>query len=814
MSTLKTYLMKTLRTLIVLVLIGLIKIGDFVLLTARLLLTPFQKLLHIRLPQLKKLQVERPRIINPSLPKTSFPKYSTRIQAPTLPSISFYKVNIRIPFPEVTLPHIRLPKISIPFSLFPKMPQVQRVPKPIIIHHTVYKPKKQIVFHIPLLSKFKYFIGGLLFSFLFIFLPILMGIFLQDLPSPKELTLRNIPQTTKIYDRNGILLYQIYASQNRTLVPLADIPIHLQNATIAVEDKDFYKHPGFDLTAIIRSVVSNASDKQRLQGGSTITQQLIKSALLSPERSVNRKVKEIILAFWAERLYSKNQILEMYFNQVAYGGTAWGVQAAAELYFGKNIKDLNLAESAFLAGLTQAPTTYSPFGVNPSLWKQRQSEVLQRMVNLGYLTKAQAEEAIKEELAFKTPQIPIHAPHFVFYVKDYLARQYGLPIVERGGLTVITSLDLKLHQQVQKIVTDQVNADAHLNLSNGAAVVTDPKSGDILAMAGSKDFSDATGGNVNLTTSLRQPGSSIKIVTYSAALANGFTAATVLDDSPITFPDSPPYRPVNYDGKFHGRVPLRLAFANSFNIPAVKLLNQIGVPTFVMYGKRLGIKSWGSANNYGLSITLGSAETTMLEMSTVYGVFANNGVRVDPNPILKVTDFKGNILEEKKTSDNNILAVNAASQDGLPIGERVLSEGVAFIISSILSDNSARSMAFGTNSILNIPGKTVSVKTGTSDNKRDNWTIGYTKDYVVASWVGNNDNTPMSQNLASGITGAAPIWNKIMTLLLSSKPDQRLVPPANVVQKPCYGRLEYFIKGTENSVNCAALPTPTPTPKP
>lgn len=657
----------------------------------------------------------------------------------------------------------------------------------------------KIIFPLPFGVKLKYFIIGALFPLIFIFIPLLILIFLQNLPTPQDLNYRYVPQTTKIYDKNSVLLYQIYAMQNRTVVPLSEIPKSLQEATIAIEDKDFYKHPGFDISAIIRSIVENLSGKD-LQGGSTITQQLVKSALLTPEASITRKIKEVILAFWTERVYSKNQILEMYFNQVPYGGTAWGVEAASEIYFGKRVKNLSLAQSAFLAGMPRAPTVYSPFGTQPTLWKKRQKEVLRRMVELNYITKKEALEAEEEKFIFQTPQIPIYAPHFVMYVKDILVKKYGLAMVEKGGLTVITSLDLKTQELGQKIVSDEVQNNMYLNLTNGAVLITNPKNGDILTMVGSKDYEDPNGGNVNVATSLRQPGSSIKIITYGAALSRGFTAATILDDSPVTFtsPGAPSYSPVNYDGKFHGKVSLRLAFANSFNVPAVKTLNQIGVSTIVDLGKKMGIRSWGNPNQYGLSITLGGADVTMLDLTTAYGVLANGGIRVDLNPIRKITDSRGNVLEEKR----NVF------------GKQVIDEGVAFIISDILSDNSARAWEFGTNSPLNIPGLTVSVKTGTSDNKRDNWTVGYTTSYVVAVWVGNNDNSPMSPVLASGITGAAPIWNKIMSNLLEGTPEQKREMPSDVVRKDCLGRKEYFIKGTENSINCTPLPTWTPTPNP
>lgn len=670
---------------------------------------------------------------------------------------------------------------------FPKKAEIYKKVSP--------KNKKKTIFPLPFIIKFRYFIWGLVFSTLFIFFPLLFILFLQSLPNPRELALRDIPQTTKIYDRNHTLLYQIYATENRTIVPLSDMPKDLQNATIAIEDKDFYNHPGFDLTAIARSIVKDLSQKD-LQGGSTITQQLIKSALLSPEPKISRKIKELVLAFWAERIYTKKQILEMYLNQVPYGGTAWGAEAASEVYFGKSVKDLDLAQSAFLAGIPRAPSIYSPYGENPDLWKKRQTEVLKKMYELGYITAGERKKAEDEELNFASPKIPIYAPHFVMYIKDFLENKYGLATVEKGGLTVITSLDLKLQDKAQKIVTDEVEKNSYLNLTNGAALITNPKNGDILAMVGSKDFYEPTSGNVNLTTSLRQPGSSIKIVTYSAALNHGYTAATILSDTPVSYTSGgETYSPVNYDGRFHGNVPLRIAFANSFNIPAVKLVRQLGVPTIVDYAKRMGITTWGDPSKYGLSITLGSAEVRMVDMATVYGTIANGGEKVEVNPIIKITDYKGNVLEEKK--DNDIPK------------ERILDEGIAYILTSILSDNQARSIEFGTNSPLQIKNKTVAVKTGTSDNKRDNWTIGYTPSHLVAVWVGNNNNAPMNPALASGITGAAPIWNGIMSFLLEQKPDEKLPIPADIVQKQCFGRSEYFLKGTE-TISCSPLPTATP----
>ena len=767
--------MKLFLKVIVLVLNLLIKIGDFVLLIIGFFIKIIKLLTNTITSLFKNLQKVTHRET-----KIISGRYAFRRK-----QILQTKSRVKFSFPTLPKIDIKLPKLKLPLK--PKPSKTKKTKK--ITPVTVYKKPHLIRLRI------KYFILGGFFSLIFVFFPLLSLIFLQNLPNPKELSLREISQTTKIYDRSGTLLYQIYANENRTLVPLNLVPKDLINATIAIEDKEFYKNPGFDVNAIARAAIADFSGKP-IQGGSTITQQLIKSTLLSPEISIQRKIKEIILAFWAEKIYTKDEILEMYFNQVPYGGTAWGVEAASEVYFGKSVKDLDLAQSAFLAGMPQAPTVYSPYGENPDLWKQRQKDVLLKMQQQGYITQDQLENAANEELSFLPLQTPIYAPHFVMYVKDVLIKKYGLPMVEKGGLNVTTSLDLKLQNQAQDIVKTEVNNDAYLNLTNGAALVTDPANGDILAMVGGKDYNNPQGGNVNLTTSLRQPGSSIKVVTYSTALSNGFTAATILNDSPVTFPGIPPYTPVNYDGAFHGNVPLRIAFANSFNIPAVKTLQKVGISNMVDMGKKMGITTWGDPSQYGLSITLGAAEVKMTDMAQVYGTIANLGKRVDLDPLLKVTDYQGNVLYQKENPEKT----------------PVIDSGVAFIISNILSDNQARSLEFGTNSPLNIPNHTVSVKTGTSDNKRDNWTIGYTSSKLVAVWVGNNDNSPMSQSLASGITGAAPIWNKIMSSLLGEVSDAPLKIPDDIIQKSCLGRMEYFVKGTEGLVNCSYIATPSAIP--
>lgn len=679
------------------------------------------------------------------------------------------------------------------------------------VHHSLLtkklkKRKKKRTVSFSYFHKLKYFGIGMVFSFLFLSLPISAYVIVHSLPSPTTLSQDNIPQTTKIYDRNHVLLYQIYANQNRTVVKLSDIPLTLRDATIAIEDKNFYKDPGFDIVAIVRAAVADLEGKS-LQGASTITQQLVKTAMLTPQRTLSRKLEEAILSFWAEHIYTKDQILQMYLNQVAYGGTAWGVEAASQTYFGKDVKDLDLAESAFLAGMPQAPTLYSPYGANPMLWKQRQKEVLHRMLTLHFITQKQEQDALSEQLVFQTPQTPILAPHFVMYIKDLLIQKYGLAMVEKGGLSVTTTLDLKTQNMAQQVVADEVAKDGYLNLTNGAALVTNPQNGDILVMVGSHDYNDPNGGAVNVTTSYRQPGSSIKLVTYAAALSHGFTAASLIDDEPVSYPmgDGTLYQPVNYDGRWHGNVTLRVAFANSINIPAVKALQAVGIPTFVSLGRQMGITSLQDPSHYGLSVTLGSPDVTMLDMATAYGTVANSGQRVDLNPLLLVKDAHGNILEQK----------------GYLAGDQVLDPGVTYILASILSDNAARSMEFGPASPLYLPDHTAAVKTGTTNSFRDNWTIGFTppiqnKQYVVTVWVGNNDNSPMNY-IASGITGAAPIWHQIMENLLKGVPNIAFSQPSDIVARPCDGHTEYFLKGTENSVFChlAAAPiTPTPTAQP
>lgn len=638
---------------------------------------------------------------------------------------------------------------------------------------------------------------------------------LRDLPSPSTLGKYEIPLTTKIYDRNGKLLFDIFVNENRSPVSLSDIPVYLREATISIEDKNFYQHGAINpIGGILRAIAATITGG-KLQGGSTITQQLVKSALLTPERTVSRKIKEIILSPLVELLYPKDKILEMYLNTVPYGGTAWGVETASEKYFGIPVAKVDLAQAALLAGLPQAPTLYSPFGAHPEYAKTRQKEVLTRMVEDRYISQGQADEAFAEPLHYKQ-ETGIQAPHFVMYVKEQLVNKYGEAAVERGGLKVYTTLDLDLQNYAQATVAAEVAKLKSWSVSNGAALITHPATGEILAMVGSTDYFASPSGSFNVTTALRQPGSSIKPINYAIGIEKHIvTPATMFLDIPTCFGNAigqPPYCPRNYDGKFHGPVQLRFALGNSLNIPAVKMLYLNTVQDMVASASAFGLNTITDPEKYGLSLTLGGAEVHMTDMAEAFSVFANGGQRHDLVSILKVVDKNGKILEQYE--DPN-LGKDLPSQL-LQTGPRVVSRETAFLISHILLDNNARSAEFGTNSALVIPNHAVSVKTGTTNDLRDNWTIGFTPQYLVATWVGNDDNSPMNSALVSGITGAAPIWNKLMSRALEGKPDvwpkqpdgivgaqicavTGLLPPnpdPNAGDKGCPTRFEYFIKGT------------------
>lgn len=655
-------------------------------------------------------------------------------------------------------------------------------------------------------------IGGSIFIYFFIF---------YKLPSPLLLKdYKAIPLSTHIYDRNGKLLYEVYKDQNRTPVKLKDLPKFVAEATISIEDKDFYKHGGISIVSGILRAARDTVLGKNLQGGSTLTQQLVKGALLTPERSPRRKLKEIILAIWTEKLFTKDQILEMYINQVPYGGSSYGIEEAAKTYFGKKAKDVTLAEAALLAGLPQAPSLYSPY-TNPDLAVGRRNDVLDRMYEYKYISKEQHDKAKASKLDVIPPRITIKAPHFVFYVKSELEKVYGTRQIEEGGMRVYTTLDLDIQQEAEKILKDELEKIKNLNVSNGAVLVTRPPTGEILAMLGSVDYFATGSGAFNVATALRQPGSSIKPLNFAVGIDRKLvTPATVFLDVPTCFsPAGQPkkYCPVNYDGQFHGPVQLRFALGNSFNIPAVKMLGINGVDKFVASASAFTITTFKDPDRYGLSLTLGGAEVRMTEMAQAFSAFANQGKPRKLNDILQIHDNNGKLLY--KFSDPNFIKdvrkplqpANSLSIDG----KRAISAETAYLISHILLDNNARSAAFGPSSFLNVAKHAVSVKTGTTDDKKDNWTIGYTPNFLTAVWVGNNDNTPMNPYLSSGITGAAPIWNKVMAFVLKDQPDLWPIKPENVVGRQvcpdgtllnknpdggdsCAGaRFEYFIKGTE-----------------
>ena len=635
---------------------------------------------------------------------------------------------------------------------------------------------------------------------LVLFSTALFAFYAKDLPRPDKIVRRE-GFATKIYDRNGELLYDVFADQRRTPVVLSEVPLYLRQATIAIEDKNFYKHGGFDPTGIFRAVY-NIVVHRRLQGGSTLTQQLVKNVLLTPQRTLPRKIKEFILAVQIENRYSKDEILQMYLNEAPYGGTAWGVESAAETYFGKKVNELNLVESAILAGLPQRPSTYSPFGDNPKVYIGRTKEVLRRMREDGYITVDQEKEVIAqlEKVEFAPEGVNFKAPHFVMYVKKQLEDQFGQKIVEQGGLRVYTTLDYKIQEQTQKAVSEEIAKVESLHITNGAAIVIDPNTGEILAMVGSKNYDDPNyDGKVNVTLSLRQPGSAIKPVTYVTALKKGYTAATLLMDAPTTFPGGvglPDYKPVNYDGKWHGPLQVRYALGNSINLAAVKMLAQIGLKEMLTTGFEMGLTTLEptpeNLRRLGLSVTLGGGEVRLLELASAYSAFANGGLKVEPVSILKVTDTEGKVLDEYKPVS----------------GRRVLTSQQAFLISHILSDNSARLMTFGERSAINISGRTVAVKTGTTNDKKDNWTIGWTPQIIAGVWVGNNDNTEMKE-VASGVSGAAPIWRRIILSALTDKPNIGFSVPEGIVTAEVdsvsgyrahdgfSSRVEYFIEGTE-----------------
>ena len=643
-------------------------------------------------------------------------------------------------------------------------------------------------------------VGGVLLFF------VLFAWFSRNLPKPGEVVRRE-GFSTKIYDRNGALLYDLFDDERRTPVTISQIPVELQQAVVAIEDKDFYNHQGFDMMTIVR-IPYNILFKQRVIGGSTLTQQLVKNALLTNERSVVRKFKELVLSMQIERTFTKEEILEMYLNEAPYGGTAWGIGTASELYFNKPVNELTLVESAILAGLPQRPSAYSPYTGKTDddgepLWKVRAKGVLRRMREDEYITEAAYTQALGDLdlVEFDRGTIDIQAPHFVFYVRDVLEEMYGEDAINASGFKVTTSLDLELQEKAQEIVKTEVEKVEDLKISNGAALVMDPRNGEILSMVGSRDYSnDEIGGQYNVVVDgLRQPGSSIKPITYLALLQRGYHPGSMIADVETVFTpheNAKAYTPKNYDGKFRGPVTVRNSLGSSLNIPAVKALAIVGIDPFLSLAYDMGFVTLepteANMKRFGLAVTLGGAEVHMIDTVTAYSSFANYGSKVEPVAILKIEDKNGKVIYEHRPVE----------------GKKVITEEEAFLINHILSDNFARAIAFGTNSLLNVS-PNVAVKTGTTNDQKDNWAVGWSQEIIVGAWVGNNDNTSMSQ-VTSGVSGATPIWRNIMLAALEkegySAPDWIIpsgVEKVKVDKISGYpehdefeSREEYVIKGT------------------
>jgi len=588
-----------------------------------------------------------------------------------------------------------------------------------------------------------------------------LGVFIyfsKDLPSPGEMNERFIAESTKIYDRSGQhILYEVHGEEKRTIIPFSDIPDSVKYATIALEDQDFYSHHGIKFSSIMRAALKDVIGGGASQGGSTITQQFVKKALLTDEKKLSRKIKEAILSIELETKYSKDEILEMYLNQIPYGSNAYGIEAASLTFFGKNARDLSLDEAALLASLPQAPSYYSPNGSHPDALKGRQEYALKRMADLGYITKDQATEFKQVPVLSKVRlfQENISAPHFVMYVKEYLEKTYGEQAVEQGGLKVYTALDWDKQQIAEKVVKDGADLNTKKYGANNASLVAiDPKNGQILAMVGSKDYFDKTiDGQVNVSIRDRQPGSSFKPYVYLTAFKKGYTPETQLWDVNTNFEtaDGKTYTPKNYDEKNRGPLQMKNALAMSLNVPAVETLYLAGVKDSVQTARDLGITTLSNPEKLGLSLVLGGGEVKLLDHTNAFATLAAGGIFHNKTAILKIVDAKGNILEEYKNTE----------------GKRVIEEKYVSMLDYVISTNDLRAPVFGNNNPLSFSNRQVAAKTGTTNEWRDGWTMGYTPSLAVGVWAGNNNNSPMAKG-ADGIYVAAPIWRAFMDQALKN----------------------------------------------
>jgi 1A family penicillin-binding protein len=582
------------------------------------------------------------------------------------------------------------------------------------------------------------------------------------LPDFNNFENRKIANSTKIYDRTGkILLYNVYDNIKRTQVGMTDINDNIKKATIAIEDTYFYSHHGIRPTSIIRAVIASLKEGRYAQGGSTITQQVVKNALLTQEKSVIRKVKEWVLAIKLDNEVDKDSILNIYLNESPYGGTIYGVEEASLSYFGKNAKDVTMAEAAYLAAMPQAPSRYSPFNNDRQALENRKNLVLTRMFETGAITQEELDNALAEKVIFLTRDNSNgKAFHFVFYVREYLENKYGKDVVENGGLKVITTLDYDLQKNGEEIVKEgALKNTSKFGAENGAMITIDPRTGQILAMVGSRDYFDkAIDGKYNVATALRQPGSTFKPIVYLLGLVKGFEPETVLYDVPTQFSTNCDaygntidggkcYMPSNYDGNFHGPVSLRVALQNSINIPAIKLLYLVGIKSTVDFAKKFGITSLDDYSRFGLSLVLGGGEVSLLEMTNVYATFANEGIYNPSTPILEIKDKEGNILETFSKKSREVVSKEYTDK-----------------LSDMLSDADARSLTFSYGNPINYHDRQVAGKTGTTNDFRDTWVIGYTPSYAIGLWAGNNDNRPVS-NVAGAVL--SPVWRKYMDYVLN-----------------------------------------------
>ena len=594
---------------------------------------------------------------------------------------------------------------------------------------------------------------------------LLLWVLLTPAPGLDSFDTRKVTQSTKIYDRTGkTILYDLNRDVRRDQLPFEEISPKIKQATLAIEDSGFYDHGGISFTGIIRSLIVDISTGSFSQGGSTLTQQVVKNSLLTGKKSVTRKIQEWILAYKLEQRYSKDQIFSFYLNDTPYGGTLYGVEAASRAFFGKSARDVSWSEAAYLAALPQAPTRYSPYGQNISQLEARKNLVLMRMKALGYMTDEQYTQAKKEVVVFGPQQnSSIIAPHFVFYIEQYLEDKYG-PDAVNQGLNVVTTIDTDLQHSAETIVNQYSHAnEIKFKASNAALVAIDPKTGQILSMVGSRDYFDtAIQGSFNIALASRQPGSSFKPFVYAAALLKGYTPQTAIYDLPTQFSTacgvgeinndtSPCYAPGNYDDKFRGPMTFSTALAQSINIPAVKTLYLAGVQNVIDLATGMGISTLGDPKKYGLSLALGTAEVRLLDLTSAYGVFAHDGIRQQPTGVISVTDNTGRLLEEYK--DNP---------------QQVLNADIAHSMSAMLSNNEARFPEYSADNPLHFEGYDVAAKTGTTNDFRDVWTVGYSPDIVVGTWAGNNDNRPMVKEIAGYVV--APMWHAFMQVALAKYP--------------------------------------------